>query len=361
MRTRLIASAIVMTLALVASAGAQTPAPTGEPAATELTGTVLSSGNIMVLVRGDDGQDRSLVVFNTTQMPDERIAAGERVKVRYRPIDGERFEAVSLERAAGETTPRGDRRERKRGLLAAGAGDRELAGVATARRRRDDLRSRLFRERPPAPPPPRRALILGVPKTPLENLRCPFGRRRSTARPRCPSISTHALVAPGVHPSRRDRCSGRPRRTRARESGGARGRERRAADGPEPRRGLGARACEEGLAGRADARLPFPHRGARPEAELLHHGHRRDRARGGAGGRGGDPARQLEGPAARHPDRAQGPRGHPGRTHDRSAATCSGTACRRRTRRSCGGSRRRARYSSASSTCTSSRTAAPRW
>lgn len=105
MRTRLIASAIVMTLALVASAGAQTTAPTGEPAATELTGTVLSSGNIMVLVRGDDGQDRSLVVFNTTQMPDERIAAGERVKVRYRAIDGERFEAVSLERAAAETTP----------------------------------------------------------------------------------------------------------------------------------------------------------------------------------------------------------------------------------------------------------------
>jgi translation initiation factor IF-1 len=99
MRTRLIASAIVMTLALVASAGAQTPAPTGEPAATELTGTVLSSGNITMLVRGDDGQDRSLVVFNTTQMPDERIAAGDRVKVRYRPIDGERFEAV------GETTP----------------------------------------------------------------------------------------------------------------------------------------------------------------------------------------------------------------------------------------------------------------
>ena len=105
MRKRLIASAIVMTLALVVSASAQAPAPTGGPAATELTGTVLSSGNIMLLLRGDDGQDRSLVVFDTTQMPDERIAAGERVKVRYRPIDGERFEAVSLERAAGETTP----------------------------------------------------------------------------------------------------------------------------------------------------------------------------------------------------------------------------------------------------------------
>jgi hypothetical protein len=104
MRMPFIAAALVLTSALVASANAQTSAPTAEPA-TELTGTVVSSGNIMVLVRGDDGQDRSLVVFNTTQMPDERIAAGERVKVRYRPIDGERFEAVSLERAAGETTP----------------------------------------------------------------------------------------------------------------------------------------------------------------------------------------------------------------------------------------------------------------
>ncbi len=104
MRMPFIAAAIVLTSALVASANAQTSAPTAEPA-TELTGTVVSSGNIMMLVRGDDGQDRSLVVFNTTQMPDERIAAGERVKVRYRAIDGERFEAVSLERAAAETTP----------------------------------------------------------------------------------------------------------------------------------------------------------------------------------------------------------------------------------------------------------------
>ena len=52
----------------------------------------------MFLVRGDDGQQRSLVVFTTTQMPTGRIAAGERVKVRYRPIDAERSEAVSVER-----------------------------------------------------------------------------------------------------------------------------------------------------------------------------------------------------------------------------------------------------------------------
>jgi len=106
MRTRFIASAIAITLALAASARAQTAAPTADPVATELTGTVLSSGNIMLLVRGDDGQDRSLVVFESTQLPDPRITAGERVKIRYRPIDGERFEAVSLERATSvQSTP----------------------------------------------------------------------------------------------------------------------------------------------------------------------------------------------------------------------------------------------------------------
>jgi hypothetical protein len=103
MRMSFIAAALVLTLALVGSAGAETPASTVAP--TELSGTVVSTGNVMMLVAGDDGQARSLVVFNTTQMPDERIAAGERVKVRYRPIDGERFEAVSVERATGPTAP----------------------------------------------------------------------------------------------------------------------------------------------------------------------------------------------------------------------------------------------------------------
>jgi len=104
MRMPFMSAAFVLTMALVTSAGAQTAAPAGAPA-TELTGTVVSTGNLTILVAGDDGQARSLVVFNTTQMPDERIAAGERVKVRYRQIDGERFEAVSIERATGWTTP----------------------------------------------------------------------------------------------------------------------------------------------------------------------------------------------------------------------------------------------------------------
>ena len=105
MRKTFIAAVLVIASAFVASASAQTPAPTAAPTATEGSGTVVSTGNVMMLVRGDDGQDRSLVLFTTTQMADEQIAAGDRVKVRYRPIDGERFEAVSLERAAAETTP----------------------------------------------------------------------------------------------------------------------------------------------------------------------------------------------------------------------------------------------------------------
>jgi hypothetical protein len=96
---------LVAGAALAASAYAQTPAPTAAPAAAEVSGTVLSTGNVMILVRGDDGQDRSLVLFNSTQMPDERIPAGERVKVRYRPIEGDRFEAVSIEPVPAETAP----------------------------------------------------------------------------------------------------------------------------------------------------------------------------------------------------------------------------------------------------------------
>jgi hypothetical protein len=105
MRKTFIAAVLVIASAFVASASAQTPAPTAAPTATEGSGTVVSTGNVMMLVRGDDGQDRSLVLFTTTQMADEQIAAGDRVKVRYRPIDGERFEAVSIERAASEAAP----------------------------------------------------------------------------------------------------------------------------------------------------------------------------------------------------------------------------------------------------------------
>ena len=115
MRVPLFVATLLMTSALIAPTHAQTPGAAA-PAATELTGTVVSTSNIMFLVRGDDGQQRSFVVFTTTQMPTGRIAGGERVKVRYRPIDAERSEAVSVERepvpqptpavaSAGDSTP----------------------------------------------------------------------------------------------------------------------------------------------------------------------------------------------------------------------------------------------------------------
>jgi hypothetical protein len=109
MRKPFIAVALAIASALAVSVGAQTPASSAAPVPNEVSGTVLSTGNILMLVRGDDGQDRSLVLLNSTQMPDERIPAGERVRVRYRPIDGDRFEAVSIEpvpaNAALATTP----------------------------------------------------------------------------------------------------------------------------------------------------------------------------------------------------------------------------------------------------------------
>jgi hypothetical protein len=94
-----------MSSALVVPTHAQAPGPAAT-AATELTGTVVSTSNINFLVRGDDGQDRSFVVFTTTQMPQGQIVAGERVKISYRPIDAERFEALSVQREpAPQPTP----------------------------------------------------------------------------------------------------------------------------------------------------------------------------------------------------------------------------------------------------------------
>ena len=101
MRVLLFAATLVVSSAIVVPTHAQAPGP-----ATELTGTVVSTSNVNFLVRGDDGQDRSFVVFTTTQMPQGQIVAGERVKIRYRPIDAERSEAVSVERApAPQPTP----------------------------------------------------------------------------------------------------------------------------------------------------------------------------------------------------------------------------------------------------------------
>ena len=105
MRVLLFAATLVISSAIVVPTHAQAPGPAAT-AAMELTGTVVSTSNITFLVRGDDGRDRSFVVFTTTQMPRGQIVAGERVKIRYRPIDAERSEAVSVERApAPQPTP----------------------------------------------------------------------------------------------------------------------------------------------------------------------------------------------------------------------------------------------------------------
>ena len=99
MRLLMAVAALVMGSVFLPSARAETNAP--EPA--EMTGTVKSSGNLMFLAQGDDGAERSFVLTTTTAMPAERIAAGDRVVIRYRPLDAERFEAVSVARLATGT------------------------------------------------------------------------------------------------------------------------------------------------------------------------------------------------------------------------------------------------------------------
>jgi hypothetical protein len=96
MRVLIAVAAVVLGSAFPPSARAETNVR--EPL--EMTGTVKSSGNVLVLVQGDDRAERSFVVMTTTAMPAEGIAAGERVVIRYRPIDAERFAALSIARPA---------------------------------------------------------------------------------------------------------------------------------------------------------------------------------------------------------------------------------------------------------------------
>ncbi|HEY7515819.1 MAG TPA: hypothetical protein VIC87_15130 [Vicinamibacteria bacterium] len=63
-----------------------------------MTGTVVSTGNISIVVHGEDGQERSFVMTTTTKLADS-VAAGDRVTVRYQPLDEGRFLAVSVDKA----------------------------------------------------------------------------------------------------------------------------------------------------------------------------------------------------------------------------------------------------------------------
>src|SRR5262245_2322318 len=93
MRMPIAVAALFLSLALTGTVHAQN----ADQATSQLTGTVVSTGNISMVVRGDDGQERSFVVVSTTLLPSQRLAAGDRVAVSYRSLDATRAEAVDVE------------------------------------------------------------------------------------------------------------------------------------------------------------------------------------------------------------------------------------------------------------------------
>ncbi len=87
-------------LLLVLGAGAITAllaADTG-PETQTVSGTVISSGNISLVIDADDGRRMTLVIDTATTLPPGGLAAGSPVVVRYRPLDSMLSEAVRVTR-----------------------------------------------------------------------------------------------------------------------------------------------------------------------------------------------------------------------------------------------------------------------
>ena len=98
-----------------------------------------------------------------------------------------------------------------------------------------------------------------------------------------------------------------------------------AADQTQPGGSLRAAARRECLAGRADPRLPPPHRRAEPEAERLHHRHAPNRHWPRLGKRKRNCRRARARTPSRDSDRPQGPRGYGRRAHHRGQRSLQGS------------------------------------
>ena len=82
---------LLMIGALAIPAAAQTP--------TSTSGVVVSSTTESLVVRMDDGTERTFNVTSTTALPTARLAEGNRVTVQYRPLNAGLFEAARVELA----------------------------------------------------------------------------------------------------------------------------------------------------------------------------------------------------------------------------------------------------------------------
>ncbi len=84
---------LLMTAALAVPAAAQSST------STSTSGVVVSSTTESLVVRMDDGTQRTFNVISTTTLPTARLAEGNRVTVQYRPLDAGLFEAARVELA----------------------------------------------------------------------------------------------------------------------------------------------------------------------------------------------------------------------------------------------------------------------
>jgi len=66
------------------------------PETQTVSGTVVSSGNISLVIDADDGKRMTLVIDTATTLPPGGLAAGSPVVVRYRPLDAVLSEAVDV-------------------------------------------------------------------------------------------------------------------------------------------------------------------------------------------------------------------------------------------------------------------------
>lgn len=94
-------AAVLLTLAALALTGAATAQTPGE---TSATGTVVSSTNDSLVLRMDDGTQRTFGTDFTTTLPPAPLVEGNRVTVRYNTLDGDRFQATTVV-LAGEKAP----------------------------------------------------------------------------------------------------------------------------------------------------------------------------------------------------------------------------------------------------------------
>jgi hypothetical protein len=82
------------------------PAAMDETAPT-IEGSVVSAGNTSLVIAADDGTTRTFVMDTATSLPIAEIVAGDRVTVRYKALDGDRAQALSVSTGASTSAAPG--------------------------------------------------------------------------------------------------------------------------------------------------------------------------------------------------------------------------------------------------------------